>query len=419
MRKILALFLTVLLLTACVISAQAAGTYDLKTAQESIVRLVVEFTVIDPDFPGLLGKTGYMTGSGFFVGDINDPNVQYIVTAGHVVGHYVVPNSNVNVDDECIQIQIDENTVAYPKISVDQIRVLWSDINDSSIANLEKYSGEADLAVVKINTSTTIRKPAVLLDKKDFKSTDTLYTMGFPSNAEANLDAKVSDQLLAGTANVIVKSGTFSAWNPNATTHAGDQINTNANMDHGVSGGPLVDENGYVVGVCVAGSTASQNYAVATDELKKLLSAITELKVTYGPLKQGLSTTMIIIIAAAVVAIAVLLGLILAGNSKKNARSLELKGAMSGKVVPLKKGTPVVIGRDPKRCQIVYPKDAAGVSSVHCTIMYDGNQVTVADNGSSYGTFVGGQKVEPGKPVVMHRGQEVTFGSDNNSAALH
>ena len=53
------------------------------------------------------------------------------------------------------------------------------------------------------------------------------------------------------------------------------------------------------------------------------------------------------------------------------------------------------------------------------TITYDGNQVTVADNGSSYGTFVGGQKVEPGKPMVMHRGQEVTFGSDSNSAALH
>ena len=43
----------------------------------------------------------------------------------------------------------------------------------------------------------------------------------------------------------------------------------------------------------------------------------------------------------------------------------------------------------------------------------------MADNGSSYGTFVGGQKVEPGRPMVMHRGQEVTFGSDKNSAALH
>ncbi len=414
MRKILALFLTVLLLTACVVSAQAA-TYDLNTAQESVVRLVVEFQVVDPDFPGINGASGVATGSGFFVGDINDPNVQYIVTAGHVVGHDI--NSG-DVDSERIGISTSAGTV-YPRISVKSIKVLWSDVNDSSIANLEKYSGEADIAVVKLNAPTKIRKSAVLLDKKDFKSTDTLYSMGFPSVAEANLDAKVSDQLLSDTKNVIVKSGTFSAWNPNATTHAGDQINTNANMDHGVSGGPLVDENGYVVGVCVAGSTESQNYAVATDELKKLLSAITELKVSYGPLKQGLSTTMIIIIAVAVVAIAVLLGLILAGNSKKNARSLELKGSMGGKVVPLKKGTPVVIGRDPKRCQIVYPKDAAGVSSVHCTISYDGNQVTVADNGSSYGTFVGGQKVEPGKPMVMHRGQEVTFGSDSNSAALH
>ena len=32
---------------------------------------------------------------------------------------------------------------------------------------------------------------------------------------------------------------------------------------------------------------------------------------------------------------------------------------------------------------------------------FDGTKVTVADNGSSYGTTVGGAKVEPGKPVIM------------------
>ena len=46
-------------------------------------------------------------------------------------------------------------------------------------------------------------------------------------------------------------------------------------------------------------------------------------------------------------------------------------------------------------------------------------EILVADNGSIYGTTVGGTKVEPGKPMVMHRGQEVIFGSDKNKAELH
>ena len=106
-------------------------------------------------------------------------------------------------------------------------------------------------------------------------------------------------------------------------------------------------------------------------------------------------------------------------HGKKNSRTLVFGGVLGGKTVPLKKGSPIVVGRDPNRCQVVYPKDTNGVSSVHCTITYDGKEVTVADNGSSYGTFVGGQKVEPGRPAVMHRGQAVTFGSEKNSADLH
>ncbi len=413
MKKLLALFLTALLLTACVFSAQAAPE-DVDAVKQSVVRLLVHYTIDDPRYPTVSGDA-YATGSGFFVGDINDPNVQYIVTAGHVMGRY----PEVGMDTQVFPFTLPDGSSVVLQVKVAEIRVLWTDISDYSLANEAGYSSRADVAVIALNAPTTIRKPAVLLPKSDFTSSDTLYAMGFPSSAEYNLDVNVANQLLADTNSVKVTSGTFSTWNPHATTQHGDQINTNANMDHGVSGGPLVNADGYVVGVCVTGNTESQNHAVAMDEVLSVLGGINGAKYTVGPLKKGLSTTMIIIIAVAVVAIAVLLGLILANNSKKNARSLELKGSMGGKVVPLKKGTPVVVGRDPKRCQIVYPKDAAGVSSVHCTITFDGNQVTVADNGSSYGTFVGGQKVEPGKPMVMHRGQEVTFGSDKNSAALH
>ncbi len=418
MKKILA-FLLIAMLAVCSVVPAFAADYNIDTARASVVRILVQWTIE----PNNLGWTGYGSsrGSGFCIGDPNDDSVQYVVTNGHVVCRNLGSGS-MRVDT--VGLQNANGGIDYVPVHVDGIYVILTDLASGSVvANLEGVSDRADVAVIKLNTPTNLRKAAVFVDwkEKDFETRTPLNAMGFPSSAQANQLGEVQDQLVSNTNNVIVNHGFFSSWDPNSLTGAGDQIHTTAEMDHGISGGPLVNDEGYVVGVCYGGAIASANvnYAVATDEILMLLQTLTEAKYVVGPLKSPISTTLIIIIAAAVAAIGVLVGLILASGSKKNNRTMVFGGSMAGKSVALKKGTPVVVGRDPNRCQVVYPKDAAGVSSVHCTITFDGKEVTVADNGSSYGTFVGGAKVEPGKPVVMHRGQEVTFGSDKNTAELH
>ena len=72
------------------------------------------------------------------------------------------------------------------------------------------------------------------------------------------------------------------------------------------------------------------------------------------------------------------------------------------------------IGRDPRRCQIILPLDCKGVSAMHCTVTFDGVRVLVTDQNSSCGTFVDGNRLTPQTPVVMHRGQRLTLGSNNN-----
>lgn len=415
MKKILAFLLT-LMLTAC-FAAAAFAAYDINTAKSSVVRIVTFYHFIDDRVPSLQGQYGYGLGSGFAIG-IPGEKIRYVATAGHVVNRYL---GSGNVAESTEPVEVD-GKIVYLKVQVDSIHVLISDSSNYIVANVEKTSPQADVAVLKLVNDELPRQAAVLYDRKNFDIGETLTSMGFPAAAEANIAAEVQDQLLSDTSAVTTNAGAFSAWRGNAETKEGDQISTTAAMASGISGGPLVDKDGYVVGVCVAHSmgTESSNYAVAADELLMLISGISECNVQTGPLKQGLSTTAIIIIAAGVVLAAVLVALIIAGSKgKKNQRTLVMTGNMTGKSMQLKKGVPVVIGRDPKRCQIVYPKDTAGVSSVHCTITFDGNAVTVADNGSSYGTFIGGNKVEPGKPVIMHRGQEITFGSDKNSAELH
>lgn len=88
-------------------------------------------------------------------------------------------------------------------------------------------------------------------------------------------------------------------------------------------------------------------------------------------------------------------------------------GALQGMTFPI--SSRVVFGRDPKRCSIIYPKDAKGISGVHCAAepTADG-QIILTDLGSTYGTMVGGQQLTAGKGVTLHPGDAFTLGGSEN-----
>lgn len=88
-------------------------------------------------------------------------------------------------------------------------------------------------------------------------------------------------------------------------------------------------------------------------------------------------------------------------------------GALQGMTFPI--SSRVVIGRDPKHCYIIYPKDAHGISSVHCAAepTADG-QIILIDLGSTYGTMAGGQQLTAGKGVTLHPGDTFTLGGKEN-----
>ncbi len=88
-------------------------------------------------------------------------------------------------------------------------------------------------------------------------------------------------------------------------------------------------------------------------------------------------------------------------------------GALQGMTFPI--SSRVVIGRDPKHCSIIYPKNAHGISSVHCAAepTADG-QIILIDLGSTYGTMAGGQQLTVGKGVTLHPGDTFTLGGSEN-----
>lgn len=88
-------------------------------------------------------------------------------------------------------------------------------------------------------------------------------------------------------------------------------------------------------------------------------------------------------------------------------------GALQGMTFPI--SSRVVIGRDPKHCSIIYPKDAKGISGVHCAAepTADG-RIILIDLGSTYGTMAGGQQLTAGKGVTLHPGDAFTLGGKEN-----
>lgn len=88
-------------------------------------------------------------------------------------------------------------------------------------------------------------------------------------------------------------------------------------------------------------------------------------------------------------------------------------GALQGMTFPI--FSRVVFGRDPKRCSIIYPKDAKGISGVHCAAepTADG-LIILTDLGSTYGTMAGGRQLTAGKGVTLHPGDAFTLGGSEN-----
>ncbi|MGN0746489.1 MAG: trypsin-like peptidase domain-containing protein [Aristaeellaceae bacterium] len=418
-RRFLVLALVVVFALANVAVA-AAADYSIDTVKSSVVRIAVSYYV-DPAYndmvPEELRNAELLTtGSGFAVGEYGSKSVQYFVTAAHVTMH----NNPNNPNETTKYLPLVDGSYGYVPVIINYTRILIKDSSSYVNAMFMGRSDRADVALLTIADPIYERTPAVLINTEEFPANAVVTAMGFPAASDDNFTLDVSNQLISTTSSVSTNTASVSRVVPHATTSAGNQIQTNASMSGGISGGPLVDENGYVVGVCTSGSVNDNNtnYAVATSEIIRLLNSQTGVKYTMGPLKNDNLLLYVIIGAGAVIILLVVL-IIVSANGKNSKRVLTFGGVLSGRNVPLKKGTPVLIGRDPSKCTVIYPKDTAGVSGIHCTITFDGKNVIVADNGSSYGTFVGGSRVEPGRPVEVHRGQEITFGSGSQSAVLH
>ena len=203
-----------------------------------------------------------------------------------------------------------------------------------------------------------------------------------------------------------------------------DAFQMDVYINHGNSGGPLVDEQGFLIGINSSGAVDDQgksegvNYAITSNELTRILD---EERIGYT-MAGGLSWVPnwfayvflpigVLALAGGIVLLAmtaqkngaVLVAAGMGGQKKsvvkgrgpmeKHAALRGVTGKYAGQSFDLLKGK-VVIGRDPATCNIVFDKNTPGISGRHCQVVYDANEdcFLITDLGSSYGTFLGNGK---------------------------
>lgn len=242
-KRILALCMALLLLTAlsCVAFAEETSVTE---ARHGVVR------IIGADEKGNL----YHSGSGFAVG-VPGEKVDTFVTNNHVIA----PFSKVYV----VLDYVGEGGT-------------WIE------ASVLKTWKTPDLAILSIQTPVDAWTPLPLLSASQLEATQDVYALGFPGVADI-LSDNAQQRVPSTYEDVTITKGIVSKTK--VVYDQTDTIQTDAQINGGNSGGPLLTEDGYVVGintVSVSNQQTGANFGVnGAVFIDYAMAALDELGISY------------------------------------------------------------------------------------------------------------------------------------------
>lgn len=99
-------------------------------------------------------------------------------------------------------------------------------------------------------------------------------------------------------------------------------------------------------------------------------------------------------------------------TGKVNARLYAISGPIEGTVVEFENGS-IVIGRDPRLCNLIFPPDCIEIGRRHCIIAYNSKKqvFVLEDCSSTSGTFLGsGERINPKEEKELKSGDSFYLG---------
>lgn len=407
MKKRLSFFLALWLFLSCLTPAAFAASQAVIDVRNSIVRLVV------------VCSNGVFTGTGICVGETGKP-VEYIITNNHVVADdgggvggvlAIFDNLNANSNTQCTVLQ----TWEYP-----------------------------DLAILRLETPTTQRKPAKFRSAETVQAGDVVHSIGFPGAAD---DLKLDQNFPSKPEDATHTQGLVS--NPHYEVYTGEiAVQCDSAVNHGNSGGPIIDDDGYVVAFTASGSAEDRSINIPL-RIDYALNALDDMSIPYI-LDSKSNFPLILWCVTGAIVIGFGIAIILVSRTRSNTVQVQrsgsahgytqavsspnggataavsmpssptvaaitrhvscIAGPLEGKTYTL--SSSLTFGRDPSRCGVVLPEQTQGVSKAHCRLDIGAAGVTLTDLDATYGTFLGGEKLTPNRPYPIHRGDSFTLGSD-------
>ena len=432
-RKWISLILILALSLSLTITSASADTTAVVDARNGVVRLA--FAYSDGTYDHV------KKGSGFFVGTEGSA-VEYILTNAHVV----------------TATDTSGNTIGYAS----KVNVIFDDATSDSTVYakvLKIFDNGLDLAILRLEAPTTLRKQLPLRSAEGVDIMTTVYALGFPGIADDN------EYLPSSIEDVTITEGKVTKEQYQYLSS--NYLQVDAAISGGNSGGPLVDESGAVIGINSMVSdpaygtglgyalyidyaidyfnTMGYPYTLASDTVPTGAPINSDSPDVTGapvpspdpnptPTSVGwyVYLTIGVVIAAAAAAVYQLIE-----KKKKQTASAEMgytvpvgipaaasrggrqitsigqTNVLGGKTYSV--SGKIIIGRDPATCQIVFPAKAPGISGKHCVVQELAQGVVVTDLGSSYGTFLeNGTKMEPNKPYTILIGEAFFLASRDN-----
>lgn len=383
-------------------------------------------------------------------------NENTVLTSAHVV----------DMNDDRLDY-IKSKTTNYNKNNVSYEVVVSDDVTIP--ATLKKESKVNDFAIVNLNETIGNKTPAVFGDSESVIPTTNVYALGFPDGV-----AMVQNKNTYTSADATITTGQVSKIGEFGGI---DCIQHSATMGAGNSGGPLVDENGYVLGINRGGYGGSDSdkylYSVRIQQVMDILDAlvIPYTKADAEPVEETtveaetsavpaqittdaptepatekpeepapMDTTKLIIIIAIVVLLIVLAAIIIfviVGNKKKSSAKIQ-SHQRGGTVIPGAPQQPQMPSGRPSNSPYAPPQQNRPMPTMNgsaptmpsnegageTSVLNDGAGETTVLGKQSTGFFIvrknNGEKINVNKPefVIGKERRRVDYCiSDNNSVS--
>ena len=431
-RKWISYILILALALSLTLTSASADTTAVVDARSGVIRLA--FAYSDDNY-------NYVKkGSGFFVGTEGGA-VEYILTNAHVV---------TATDDS-------GNVLGYAS----DVNVVFDDVDSDSTVSakvLKIFGDGLDLAILRLEAPTTLRKQLPLRSAEKVSIMSTIYALGFPGIADDS-----SGYLPSSVDDVTITEGKVTK--EQYQYQGSNYLQVDAVISSGNSGGPLVDETGAVVGINSMvndpQSGTGLGYALYIDyaiDYFKTMGYPYTLASDIGPSNQPTGSAgpvvtsepspnpepatkpigwyVYLAIGVAVAAVAAVAYLLIdkkkkqvvpsdagytvpvgkpaeASRGGRQITSIGQTNVLGGKTYSV--SGKIIIGRDPATCQIVFPAKTPGISGKHCAVQELAQGVVVTDLGSTYGTYLeNGTKLEPNKPYTILGGEAFFLASKDN-----